>query len=155
MRGVGASGSWVDSLVKRDDVGEFLKVHPDKVFDVPCVTLALYVAEHDIDLSRTFMKVDCEGAEYNLLPSLTALVAALPAGRRPTLVISQHNAEMREASLGALLDLVRLFSYAGKWARPADGPLPILAPAANMTVAYLRDGSDIVCSDWAGAASPR
>ena len=152
MRGVGASGSWLDGLVTREDAGiaAFAAANPDKVFTVPCVTLSLYVAEHSIDLSRTFMKVDCEGAEWNLLPSLTAVVASLPAGRRPTLILSQHAATLREAALPALLDLARLFTYAGKWASSADGPLPIASASTALTLDDLRDGSDIICSDFAG-----
>ena len=123
MRGEGASGSWLDGLVKKDSVADakWAASHPDAIFDVPCVTLAMYVDEHEIDLARTFIKIDTEGAEWSLLPSLHALMAALPPGRRPTIILSPHATALREPSLGALLDFVRLFKFASQWA-PAESP---------------------------------
>jgi hypothetical protein len=153
--GGGDSESRIDSLVSRGISDNLTTVHPESsisIVEVPCVTLDVYVAEHEINLARTFIKVDCEGAEWSLLPSLTSIISALPAGRRPTLVISLHSVNSHEASLGALLDLARLFSYAGRWESIGDGPLPIKTSPAALTIDDLRIGGDIICSDYAGGA---
>lgn len=157
MRGEGASGSWLDGLVKKDSAADaaWAASHPDAIFDVPCVTLGMYVDEHEIDLAHTFIKIDTEGAEWSLLPSLHALMAALPPGRRPTIILSPHATELREPSLGALLDFVRLFKFASRWPDQVEKqvPLPVTTASSTMQIDDLRDLDlanleDIILSDW-------
>lgn len=110
MRGSGSSGSFVAGLTNSSGQEAYAREWPGMAFTVYCVPLPAFLREHEIDASATFFKVDTEGAEWRVLPSLLGAVAALPEGARPTFFMSIHESTSRD--VGALLAFLRLFKYA-------------------------------------------
>ena len=117
--------------------------------------LSAFVEEHTIDPSSTFFKIDTEGAEYVILPSLYEWLEAIAPGKRPTITLSMHANEAGDAALPSMLKVIHLFRYAGQWegAKRFD-PLPLTKLATGVTLDFLKRcrGCDILMSDRAPPA---
>lgn len=148
LRGNGGSGSWITDLTASNTTREYVSSNRIAEFSVDCVHLREFVESHSIDLQRAFIKIDAEGAEWGIVPSLHAMVEALPAGRRPTFFISLHESDRAEEGREAFLRFARLFSFAGSWtSEEHDGPLPITSPSSLLSLQALTPPSDIILSD--------
>jgi FkbM family methyltransferase len=82
MEGTGDSTSRMTGKLKWD------RTHGQK-WTVPCRTLPGFIADNGITNVR-LIKMDVEGAEVYLLPSLKPWLAAFGAGKKPTILFSLH-----------------------------------------------------------------
>lgn len=102
MRVHGGSGS---SIVMRVGWSGF------KTITVDCVPLPRIVQEYKLTVDgSTFIKIDTEGAESLILPSLFDWILQTPAARRPTLFISMH-ATSNASQKAAIASLFNLYPY--------------------------------------------
>ena len=152
MRGAGGSGSFLDGLVDAPNNRKYAADNPSLWFSVHCLPLAAFFEEHGIAISgSTFVKVDSEGAEWVVVPSLHAMLSMVPQGQaRPTFFISVHLNEQRPQSADGFVSVARLFKYA---AIPLgdDARQPSSGLAAEFTKALLDafcpQACDVVLSD--------
>ena len=149
LRGSGASGSFITSLTESAAIRQYIKDHPTMVATVDCLSLGDFATLHEINLRRAFVKVDTEGAEWMILPSLYALVAALAPGQRPTFIVSLHADENIDEYRAAVYNFSTLFTFAGYWlSYENDGFLPITSSSASLTLASIVAGRELILSDY-------
>jgi len=117
LRGGGASGSFLDGVVNTKDTASYASKFPDAAHDVTCVPLAAYMDEHNIEPGTTFIKVDTEGAEWTIVPSLLSWLSSLGSGKKPTFVISLHknSDEIISQAAPVFMQVARLFKNGGIW----------------------------------------
>lgn len=115
LRGAGASGSFLEAFVKTNDTISYANTYPDAGHEVVCVPLMAYMKEHRIDPATAFIKVDTEGAEWSIIPSLHKWLSTLEPGKRPTFIISIHrnNPQVIDAAMAQFIQVIHLFRYGG------------------------------------------
>jgi hypothetical protein len=154
LRGAGASGSFLESIVKHPGTEEYKKSHPDLAFKVTCVTLWDLLALHKIKASTTFIKIDTEGAEWSIVPSLHTWLAGMT--KKPTFAISLHrnNEDIVQNVLPEFLAVLRLFKYGFCWPPPegaGDIAFAMKTLSTNLTqesfLACHRTNGDWLASD--------
>lgn len=156
MRGRGDSQSFLEGIVETSKTRDVGTLYAST--EVTCMKLAAFVEEHMIDVSTTFFKIDTEGAEYAIVPSLHDWLAGMEPGKRPTITLSMHANEAGDAALPAMLKVIHLFRYAGQWEGEKQfSRLPLKKPASEVTLDFLKRcrGCDILMSDRAPPARPR
>lgn len=162
IRGTCDSISFVEGIVDTNFTRGYVENDKIPVSEVSCIPFASFVNEFSVDLPTSFIKMDTEGAEWSIIPSMFDLISAIPAGSRPTLFLSIHDNNMlKEANMEAFVAVLRLFRYGAVWNGLEDGPLPITTPSSTgITPDVLRRCSlcDIIVSDAAperSAAAPQ
>ena len=121
---------------------KFLK--PDSHWMVPCLTLPNFIEEQGIDVRHvTLVKMDTEGTELWLLPSLRPWLEGLAPGRKPAFWLSVHSPFWIEPSadeLKAAWDVLALFEFV------YDQSLRRIFPA-NMKPSFCEDFCTFLLSD--------
>jgi hypothetical protein len=142
-------------MVSHPATEEYKKDYPNLAFKVKCVTLWQLLALHKIDAGTAFIKIDTEGAEWSIVPSLHTWLAGF-AGKKPTLAISLHpnNENAVKTALPEFLSVLRLFAYGYCWPPPTgaiDIALAMKTPSSGLTeegfLACHRTMGDWVASD--------
>jgi hypothetical protein len=128
-------------MVSHPATEEYKKDYPHLAFKVTCVTLWQLLALHHIDASTAFIKIDTEGAEWSIVPSLHPWLTSL-ANKKPTLAISLHpnSEDIVRKALPDFLAVLRLFAYSYCWpplnaSGPSDIALAMKTPSTEITQA--------------------
>jgi hypothetical protein len=157
MAGDGQSGSQLEFVPTYKQMGFSLKTVfcqplPDFLAEVEKKNLPGFGPDWDLT-RRLFIKIDTEGAEVFIVPSLTRWVRCLP--RKPVFYISTHHtvSKLPERDLAALVGFFRLFKYVkmvGNSRSSTDnsglGNIHLSCGAA-FTADMLKDGEDYIATD--------
>lgn len=145
LRGSGASGSFLEDLVSTKSSRDYAKQYAANQFPVTCITLDVFFAEHQIDPSTAFVKVDTEGAEWSILPSLRHWLSSMAV--KPTLLVSPHANDQRSQFLEEFAAIVHMYRFASLL--PAGGVGSIAQPSQFMTREVLSTVSrDFILADF-------
>lgn len=155
MVGTGQSGS---SLSKTGDTYNRLISQLGATFDVECQTLPVFLESlaNDVQLRefasndrRLFVKIDTEGAETFILPSLTEWVRCLP--RKPVFFISTHDTPSRATpqQRAQIVEFFRSFLFVSEVTESRELSIHQnnFTCGADFTDAMLHDSSDYLASD--------
>jgi FkbM family methyltransferase len=120
MKGIGGGGSalQVDDLAKHTERQARAKIPPVPTFTAPCDTLDAFLTEHNLlHEPRLFIKIDTEGAEKFILPTIIEPLLTTKLRRNmPTVYISFHgqfsNMVDDPVTQQAVLKLVSHFQHA-------------------------------------------
>ena len=108
LMGEGGSGSWLQGVTSDSTRLWEKKV---RAWSVECVTLPSFMKGHLMEPAKTFLKMDIEGAEWQLIPALYEWLRMLGAGKKPTMLISFHTIDKKQEALEGVLRTLHMFTY--------------------------------------------
>lgn len=155
MVGTGQSGS---ALSKTGDTYTGLISQLGSTFDVECQTLPVFLetlskdpelVEYSKNNRRLFVKIDAEGAETFILPSLTEWVRCLP--RKPVFFISTHATPSRATAeqRAQIVDFFHSFRFVSEVVESRTTAIHQLELKCGVEFidAMLKDSTDYLASD--------
>jgi len=112
MAGTGESLSALrkvsEDLYKELTTAKFSNGQVKRTWEVTCVPLPWFVQQRHIPTDNLFIKIDTEGAEHFIVPSLYDWLASLPI--RPTIYLSIHGS-WNASETQAVVNVMKLYKY--------------------------------------------
>jgi len=116
MYGIGGSGSFLETVSNVLDHKNFEQEHPTQSWVAHCVPLYAFLEDKDAITDDMFIKLDTEGAEQIIIPSLYSFLANFTRvwgfPYKPAFFISFHDANKFPAeSMAAVKAMINLYKY--------------------------------------------
>eukprot|EP00026_Physarum_polycephalum_P007906 Phypoly_transcript_07977.p1 GENE.Phypoly_transcript_07977~~Phypoly_transcript_07977.p1 ORF type:complete len:515 (+),score=60.61 Phypoly_transcript_07977:219-1547(+) len=111
MYGVGASGSFIGEIGKLPGQKDYKEKYSTYNWTSHCIPLCAFTDEYDAITDDMFIKLDTEGAEKIIIPSLYTWYSNFPFPHKPAMFISFHGIEGFEDKLESIVNVIQLYLY--------------------------------------------